>query len=116
ERELRVAPAELLGQPGQAGAERERLHPAPAPEQAVDEEQDRARVRLHRPGDVAENDQLAVGLEPGTEGALDGVAAGRERGADEPAQVERRPARMAAQTARSTARAGSGELRDQPPQ
>ena len=65
ERPLGVRARQLLGQPGQARAERERLDPAAALEQAVDEEQDRPRVRLHRPGHVAEHDQLPVGLDAG---------------------------------------------------
>ena len=71
------------------------------------------RVRLHRAGDVAEDDQPAVRGGSAAEGTVGRVAAGRERRADEPAQVEHVAVRVAAQPPRAARRAGGREVRDQ---
>ena len=110
-----IAGAELRRQARQAGAERERLHAGARPDGGVEEEHERARVRVHRAGHVAEDDQLPRHLLAGAIRPVDGVAAGAERVPDEPAHVEPVPAGVGAPAPRRAQRAVLGDRGDQPP-
>ena len=109
-----IARAELGRQPREPRAERERLHAGARPDGGVEEQHERARVGVHRAGDVAEDDELARHLLAGAVRAVDGVAAGAERLADELAHVEAVAARVGAAAARGAQRPLLGDRRDQP--
>ena len=112
---LRVAALEIGRQPSQARPEGERLDAAPRAHQRVKKEDERARVRLHRAGDVTEHDELARHLHATAERPLDRLAAGAERGAHEPAHVEVAPAVVRTQAPGAPARTARRDLRNEPP-
>ena len=101
-----VARAQLGGQPGQPRGEREDLHAAAGAHQRVQEQQQRARVGLHRARDVAEHDELARRLGAAAERALHGVAAGGQRAARQ-ARAGRGPGRAGAGAAAASGGAGA---------
>ena len=112
ERRVRVPRREVGGQPVQTRPERERLH-APGLRGRVQEEEQRPCVRRHRPGDVAEDDELAGDDLPRAGRELDELAARAERPAYEPADVEPLPARGGPEAARHPARTDAADLREQ---
>ena len=82
------ADRELAGDPGEAGAERERLDPAPADDRGVEEAHKRTRVRLHRAADVAEEHNAPRAGRWDTRNArANRLATGADRAAHGPAQV-----------------------------
>ena len=111
-------PVQHPGQPGQPGGEGEHLGPLPAG-RAVDQLQQRPRVRRHRAGDVAEHDEPArLGARAGA-GQPHRMAAGPPRGAQRRAQVDRGAAPPDGGAAGAARRAGQpepphgdGELRE----
>ena len=91
-------PAEMGREPGQPGAEGKRLHPPAGRRHRLQEHHQRPRVGLHRPGHVAQEDELAgdhLGPPPGplqwnalrSEARHEASVAGRAR---------RRPSRLEA--------------------
>ena len=74
--DVRVAARQLPGQPGEAGAEGEGLHPLAADHGGVDEAQQRPGVGLHRARDVEQQDRAAG---PGRPARGDGAASARRR-------------------------------------
>ena len=107
ERRLRVAGRELRREPRQPRAEGERLDTSARADGRVQEEEQRARVGVHRAGHVAEHDELARHVLARAIGPVDGVAAGAQRAADEPPHVEH----VAARVGRRRREARSGLVR-----
>ena len=111
ERAVGIAAGELPGDAREPGAEHERLD-APAGRHAgLHVLEQHARVRLHRAGHVAHQDERPGALGRLAPVALHRVAAGAERGADRAAQVGARGVRRrtaAAGRARAAARARAG--------
>src|SRR5207244_11105512 len=75
---------------------------APAPDHGVQEEEQRTRVRLHRPGDVAEDDELARHLLARAVRPVERVAAGTQRSPDEAPDIETVSARVGGAAPRRT--------------
>ena len=114
ERGRRIATGQLGGEARQRRAEREHLDAGPGADRRVEEQQERARVRVHRPGDVAQDDQLSRDVLACAHRAHDGIAARAQRLADQPAHVEPIAARIAAAAARRPPRPRARDRRDQP--
>src|SRR5439155_14688441 len=112
----RIVRRELPGEAGEPRAERERLDSATGADGRVQVEDERPRVRLHRAGDVAEQDEPTGRLLPAAEGALERVTACGDRAAGQPSEVEGAAAGVRTQAARSATRAGGRDLGDERPE
>ena len=104
QRRLRIAHAQVGRQARQAGAEREHLDGATRPDRGVHEQQQRARVSLHRPGHVAQQHELARHLAAAPVAADDRVAGRGERAAHQRPHVQQRAAAMRLQPVRAPLR------------
>ena len=88
--------------------------PAPGADDRVQEEEERARVRVHRAGDVAEDDELPRDRLARLPRLLDRLAAGAERLRHEPTQVEPVAARVGRAAPRRAARPRPRDRRHEP--